>query len=122
MFWIELPAGFCLCFLTILLVIGFFQWQQRRWNKQMADRTSDAYRLYEAMARYTPEQQATILKSRGACTRRLYYYACRRWDETGNVYDDMEEALQNGRKVRKLRRIIYIREFWQMLISSSSLT
>ena len=106
----------------VLLVIGFFQWQQRRWDKGASDRMDEALRLFNEMVRYTPEQQATILKSRGSGTRRLYYYACRRWDETGNVYDDMEVALQNGRKVRKLRRIVSIRKFCQMLISPPSLT
>ena len=114
MFW-ELPIGVFL----IILVIGFFQYQQKRWDKKEDDRMVKAFQLYVEMARYTPEQQATELRIRGIGARRLYYYACKRWDESGNVYDDMEEALLNGRKSRKLRWIVRLRHLWRRLVPAS---
>lgn len=110
--FLELPIGVFL----ILLVIEFFQYRQRRWDKKEDDRMVKAFQLYVEMAKYSPEQQASELRIRGFGTRRLYYYACRRWDESGKVYDNMEEAFQNGRKSRKLRRMVRIRHLWRQLI------
>ena len=118
MFWIDLPAGFCLLFILFLLGNAFFRNTQRRWDKKEDDRMAQAYQLYVDLARYTPEQRATELKRRGVGARRLYYYACKRWDESGTIYDDMEEALQNGRKSRKLRRMVRLRHFWYSLFST----
>ncbi len=123
MFLWELPIGVFI----ILLIIGFFQWMQKKWGQQEREREQKAYNLYFNMNQHSLEDQAYILNhckpfyKRGAL-KRLYYFACRRWDETGAIYDDVEEILQNSWKSRRLRRKVWLRKLWRRVFPSRSVS
>ena len=103
---------------VIVLIIAFFQWQQKRWNRQEQDKALKAFNLYLQLSKRPLEEQALFLNHskpfylRGR-VKRLYYFACRRWDESGNLYDDVEEIIRSSRKSRKLRKKVKLRTLWR---------
>lgn len=119
MFLWELPVGV----FVILLIIAFSQWRQKRWNRQEQDKELEAYNLYLQLSKKPLEEQAFFLNHskpfylRGHL-KRLYYFACRRWDESGNLYDDVEEIIRSSWKSQKLRRKVRLRKLWRKVFPS----
>jgi hypothetical protein len=117
----ELPVGVFI----ILLFIAFFQWRKKVWDRQEREKEQKALNLYLHLNKFSFEDQAYILNHskpfylRGHF-KRLYYYACRRWDESGSIYDNVEEIIRSSWKSRRLRRKALARKLWRKVLPSKS--
>lgn len=114
----SLPIGVFI----ILLIIEFFQWRARQWDKQDKKYEQKAFNLYLHLTQFSIEDQAYVLNhSKPFYLRnyfkRMYRFACKRWDETGAVFDDVSELITKSRRSRHLRRRVKILQTWKKVKS-----
>lgn len=114
----SLPIGVFI----ILLIIEFFQWRTRQWDKKEREYERKAFNLYLHLTQFSVEDQAYALNhSKPFYLRnhfkRMYRFACKRWDETGAVFDDVSELITKSRRSRHLRRRVKILHTWKKVKS-----
>ena len=108
--------------LIILLIIAFFQWRARQWDKKEREYERKAHNLYFHLTQFSLEDQAYVLNHgkpfylRGYF-KRMYRFACKRWDETGSIYDAVSELFVKSRRSRQLRRRVKLRQAWRWVQS-----
>lgn len=114
----SLPIGVFI----ILLIIEFFLWRARRWDKKEREYERTAFNLYLHLTQFSLEDQAYVLNHskpfylRGHF-KRMYRFACKRWDESGSIYDAVSELLAKSRRSRQRRRCVKLRQAWRWVQS-----